>query len=129
MSCDENIFGLMSQLNSTSKSYGLQAITRSTRSTKQLAHLKDIHSAQTEAAAMRYVQALKDGKWRSTYDIECLLGLPVTAANAFLRKLLSLGYLVRRPKGNTPTYVKNRGWEWQITSKAFDKYIKGRRSI
>ena len=79
----------------------------------RLANLKTMHKAQYDRAVERYRAALQGKGWRSTRQVECLLGVAETIANAFLRKLLSNNLIERRPRGGNDNYVRSQGWEWQ----------------
>jgi len=74
-------------------------------------HLRDIHAQQTAKAIARYRKAMYGRGWLTTADIENLLGLGCTVANAFLRKLHRLGHIKQEPRDGGK-YIKNRGWKW-----------------
>ena len=107
----QNIFSLSHQL--TTLKLKPSWPVPSCRSQKQLEHLKALHQRNFEQGVMRYRRILEGKGWLNTFEIECRLGCMPTAANAFLRKLVKLKYIERRPRGNTKTYIKNRGWEFQ----------------
>lgn len=109
----QQIFSLSSQLKQARKTRPLQALTTSLARTKaQQEHLKALHHRNFENGVRRYRNVLENKGWLITFEIECRLGCMPTAANAFLRKLVKLKYIQRRPRGNTEHYYKNRGWEY-----------------
>jgi len=85
------------------------------RSPLQRDNLRLVHKRNVEAAVNRYRAAIGDS-WKTTTEIEWALCMDATTCNAFLRKLVGLGYIERRPRGNTPTYIRNRGWEFRWIS-------------
>lgn len=99
---------LLTMLNAAAKhKNGLPSTTR------QRYNLEACHRAKTLNAMNRYRKAF-GGDWLSTYELECRLGYGRTVANVFLRKLLALGAINRRPRGGG-AYVRTKGWEWQWT--------------
>lgn len=110
----QQLFSLSAQLKLARNSRPLQApVTTVARSKAQQEHLKALHHRNFENGVKRYRAVLSGKGWLSTFDVECKLGCMPTAANAFLRKLVKLKYIQRRPRGNTEKYLKNRGWEFQ----------------
>lgn len=79
----------------------------------RLKHLEALHTAQYDRAVARYRAVLSGKGWCSTGQIECLLGVGETVANAFLRKLVKQGVIERRPRDGEDKYVRNRGWEYR----------------
>ena len=77
----------------------------------RLQHLKANHKLQTERAIAKYRAVMYGRGWLTTADIENLLGLESTVANAFLRKLHAKGYIKREPRDGG-AYIKNRGWKF-----------------
>lgn len=106
-------FDLASQVASVGSSFWSSLSKNTSRSEKQLAHLKALHNAQFERAVARYRRVLHGRGWCSTSQIEEFLGMAETTCNSFLRKLLAKGYIERRNRYGEEKYNKNRGWEYK----------------
>lgn len=107
-------FDLASQVQDAGKTFWGDLTThRYEVSPGRLAHLKHLHNAQYENAIERYRSAMINKDWLTTGEIECLIGVGKTVANAFLRKMVKNGVLERRPRDGKEKYTTNRGWEYK----------------
>lgn len=80
---------------------------------QRLAAIRKAHAGHTAAGVARYRAAMQGCGWQCTQLVEQKLGYGRTVANTFLRKLLKMGLIQRRPRDNEPTYNRKKGWEWK----------------
>ena len=74
---------------------------------------KKAHEATAKKAFERYKSVMEGRGWLTQSQIEAALGYASTVSYVYLQKLLSLGIIERRNRGDAPQYNRRMGHEYR----------------
>lgn len=77
--------------------------------------IRRAHAQHTAAGIARYRVVMEGAGWMTSWEIECALGYARTVSSGFLRKLVKLKIIKRRPRGGEK-YNRKKGWEYKWIS-------------
>lgn len=107
----EQVLGILEQ--STAREAQKQRDLTAPQRLQRQAAIRKAHACHTAAGVARYRVAMQGCGWQPTQVIEQKLGYGRTVANSFLRKLVKMKLVARRPRDNEPTYNRKKGWEYK----------------